>query len=113
MIPDLKARLRSYADAFGAEDEEIHPSMIANGEAYDFLVSRIPLLDCPDRTIEKTYYYRWWTLRKHWKDTPDGHILTGYQIHFITDLSQNQYFPVIKRQNFLSFCREYERFDII
>jgi len=39
---------------------------------------RIPLLDCPDKTIEKTYYYRWWTLRKHWKETPDGHILTEF-----------------------------------
>ena len=78
MIPDLKAKLRAYADAFSADDEEIHPSMIPNSGAFDFLASRIPLLDCPDGTIEKTYYYRWWTLRKHWKDTPDGHILTEF-----------------------------------
>ena len=78
MIPDLNAKLRSYVDSFNAEDMELNPSMIPNGEAYEFLAPRIPLLDCPDETIEKTYYYRWWTLRKHWKATPDGHILTEF-----------------------------------
>lgn len=78
MIPDLDAKLCRYVDLFNAEDEEIHPSMIPNAEAYDWLAPRIPLLDCPDKTIERTYYYRWWTLRKHWKETPDGHILTEF-----------------------------------
>ena len=78
MLPDLKARLNGYIAAFNADDEEIHPSMIPNGDAFDWLAPRIPLIDCPDKTIEKTYYYRWWTLRKHWADTPYGHILTEF-----------------------------------
>lgn len=78
MIPDLKSRLYEYVAGFNADDEEIHPSLIPNRDAYDYLSSRVPLLECPDKTIEKTYYFRWWTLRKHWKDTPDGHILTEF-----------------------------------
>ena len=78
MIPNLKSRLYEYVAGFNADDEEIHPTLIPNRDAYDYLSSRVPLLECPDKTIEKTYYFRWWTLRKHWKDTPDGHILTEF-----------------------------------
>ncbi len=80
MMPDLKARLADYVAAFNADDEELCPQTIDNANACDYLAGEIPLLDCPDKTIEKTYYYRWWTLRKHWKDTPRGHILTEFQV---------------------------------
>ncbi len=78
MIPDLRLKLSEYVDEFNAEDEEIHPSVISNTDAFEWLSSRVPLLDCPDKTIEKTYYFRWWTLRKHWAETPYGHILTEF-----------------------------------
>jgi hypothetical protein len=78
MFPDLNARLKDYIESFNADDCEIHPSMIPNDRAFDWLAPRIPLIDCPDKAIEKTYYYRWWTLRKHWADTPYGHILTEF-----------------------------------
>ena len=78
MLPDLKSKLRAYTAAFCADDDEMYPSMIPNEEAYDYLATRIPLLDCPDKAIEKTYYFRWWTLRKHWKKTQRGHILTEF-----------------------------------
>ena len=54
----------------GADDDELYSQEIPDSSAYDFLSDRIPLLDCPDKNIEKTYYFRWWTLRKHWKNTP-------------------------------------------
>ena len=38
----------------------------------------IPLLDCPDKDIEETYYFRWWTFRKHIKQTPDGFVITEF-----------------------------------
>lgn len=78
MLPELKKRLGDYVASFNADDVEYYPPMISNEDASEYLGSHIPLLDCPDKTIEKTYYYRWWTLRKHWKDTPDGHILTEF-----------------------------------
>ena len=78
MLPDLKAKLSAYADAFNAADNELYAELIPNSGACGWLAEGIPLLECPDKTIEKTYYFRWWTLRKHWKDTPDGHILTEF-----------------------------------
>ena len=78
MLPDLMTRLRNYVDEFNAQDEELYPQTIDNAGAFDYLARQIPLLDIPDKVIEKTYYYRWWTLRKHWKTTPEGHILTEF-----------------------------------
>ena len=75
---DLKTRLSQYVDMFNAEDDELYPQLITNDKAYDYLAEQAPLIDVPDKTIEKTYYYRLWTLRKHWKNTPDGHILTEF-----------------------------------
>ena len=69
---DLKTRLSQYVDMFNAEDDELYPQLITNDKAYDYLAEQAPLLDIPDKMIEKTYYYRLWTLRKHWKNTPDG-----------------------------------------
>lgn len=78
MIPDLRKKLEVYVDGFNSDDEEIHPQAVTNEYACDYLAKQIPLLDCPDETIERTYYYRWWTLRKQWKETPAGHILTEF-----------------------------------
>ncbi|MBR5679992.1 MAG: hypothetical protein IKX19_05000 [Clostridia bacterium] len=77
-LPDLKAKLSAYVDAFNTADEELYTELIPNRDAFAYLADQIPLLECPDKTIEQTYYFRWWTLRKHWKDTPDGHILTEF-----------------------------------
>ena len=78
MAEDLKARLYDYVSAFNAEDDELYPQLVTNDRAYEYLAEQAPLLDIPDKTIERTYYYRLWTLRKHWKETPDGHILTEF-----------------------------------
>lgn len=78
MIPDLIHMLNHYIDEFNRTDEEIYPQEIPNRDAFDYLAEQIPLLDCPDPVIERTYYYRWWTFRKHWKSTPRGHILSEF-----------------------------------
>ena len=77
-LPDLTGRLRDYVEAFNARDEELYRNDIANAEAFAYLKDNTPLLDCPDKELETTYYFRWWTLRKHWKTTPAGHILTEF-----------------------------------
>ena len=78
MLPDLKQKLHQYVSRFAAVDEEINPQAIRNDQAYSFLAEQIPLLDCPDQEMEQTYYFRWWTFRKHWKETPAGHVLTEF-----------------------------------
>jgi len=78
MLPDLQTKLKTYVDSFNARDEELTPQAVNNAKAYAFLAQQIPLLDCPDADIERTYYFRWWTLRKHWKETPHGHILSEF-----------------------------------
>ncbi len=72
------ADFKHYVDSFNANDQELYPGYITNGETWDFLKDRIPLFECPDKDIETTYYFRWWTYRKHIKQTPDGFIITEF-----------------------------------
>lgn len=74
----MRQKLRTYVDRFNREDEECYQQLIPNCQALDYLASQIPLLDCPDPQLEEIYYFRWWTLRKHWKNTEKGHILTEF-----------------------------------
>ena len=62
---DLTARVRAYVDEFAATHVEWMTNAIPDSAAADFLVNGVPLFECPDRQIETTYYYRWWTFRKH------------------------------------------------
>lgn len=74
-IDELK--LQTYVEQFNADDEELY-SNITNEEAYDFLKNNIPLFECPDIDFERTYYFRWWTYRKHIKHTDDGYVITEF-----------------------------------
>jgi len=69
--------LKKHVEQFNADDEELY-SNIPNAKAFEFLAPNIPLLDCPDKDIERTYYFRWWTYRKHVKKTPDGFVITEF-----------------------------------
>ncbi|MEO5892916.1 MAG: glycosyl hydrolase family 65 protein [Ferruginibacter sp.] len=68
----------SYIGQFNKDDNEIYLEYFSNDSAWSFLKSNIPLLDCPDKNIELTYYFRWWTFRKHLKQTPDGFIISEF-----------------------------------
>jgi len=70
--------LRAYVDKFNKADNELYKGFISNADAWDFLKNNIPLLDCPDKNIEETYYFRWWTYRKHIKKTKDGFVVTEF-----------------------------------
>ena len=67
-----------YIERFNADDRETFSEAIANVRAWEFLSANIPLLDCPDKELEKTYYFRWWTFRKHLKQTPVGWVITEF-----------------------------------
>src|SRR6185436_7021230 len=73
-----KEKLKQYVDYFNSIDTETVKNYVTNDKAYDWLASNIPLFECPDTTIEKIYYYRWWAIRKHLKETPDGFVFTEF-----------------------------------
>ena len=52
--------------------------MIPNYAAAEFLAQNIPLFECPDNTITRAYYFRWWTYRKHLRKTPSGWVVTEF-----------------------------------
>ncbi|MGA2499473.1 MAG: glycosyl hydrolase family 65 protein [Tepidisphaeraceae bacterium] len=75
----LKAdTLRKYVETLNKNDRELFPQHIPNAAALEFLKKNIPLLDCPDKEIEEIYYFRWWTFRKHIKQTPDGFVMSEF-----------------------------------
>ncbi|MGB7156798.1 MAG: glycosyl hydrolase family 65 protein [Tepidisphaeraceae bacterium] len=69
---------KHYVDAFNAADVEMSVNLIPNAAAWDWMSENVPLFACPDETIERIYYYRWWTFRKHVKQTPKGIIITEF-----------------------------------
>ncbi|MDI9861173.1 MGH1-like glycoside hydrolase domain-containing protein [Flectobacillus roseus] len=71
--------LATAVERYNALDkEEAVINFIPNAQSYNWLAQNIPLLDCPDSLIQEIYYYRWWALRKHLKQTPDGFIFTEF-----------------------------------
>jgi hypothetical protein len=80
-----KQDYKLYIDRFNRQDiQNLHVDvipetrMIRNEDAWAFLEKNIPFFDCPDKEIEEVYYYRWWTFRKHIKQTPDGYVITEF-----------------------------------
>lgn len=69
--------LKKYVDQFNADDEELY-AHIPNKDAFAFLEKNIPLFECPDNDFERTYYFRWWTYRKHVRKTSDGYVITEF-----------------------------------
>lgn len=67
-----------YISYFNATDNELYKQFIPNAEAEEFLKQNIPLFECPDKELEKTYYFRWWAYRKHIKKTPEGYVISEF-----------------------------------
>ena len=70
--------LKRYVEQFNAVDVEEGVNTIHNKDAYGFLLDNIPLFECPDEDFKRTYYYRWWTYRKHLRNTTDGWVVTEF-----------------------------------
>lgn len=71
-------KLEEYVAFFNKMEKEDVVNYVDNEASYDWLKENIPLLDVPDSILEQTYYYRWWTFRKHLKNTPDGFVFTEF-----------------------------------
>ncbi|RYD79701.1 MAG: glycoside hydrolase [Sphingobacteriales bacterium] len=74
----LKAKLKDYVEYFNSIDNEAVKNFVPNAQSYNWLSENVPLLDCPDEVIEKNFYYRWWSFRKHLVKTPEGFIFTEF-----------------------------------
>ena len=70
--------LQGYVETFNRHDNELYSNAFPNAKALEFLQGNVPLFDCPDEDIRRTYYFRWWTYRKHIKQTPDGYVVTEF-----------------------------------
>ena len=64
-LPDTTALLKDYVRTFNAKDEEVYTNAIPNAAAEAFMLANCPRFACPDKDVERTYYFRWWTYRKH------------------------------------------------
>lgn len=77
LVPD--AAVSNYVETFNAHDNELYPQAITNDRAAAFLLKNIPRFACPDADVERTYYFRWWTFRKHIRKTAaGGHVITEF-----------------------------------
>ena len=76
LVPDKTVAV--WFDRFSADDEELYTNAVGNAEATQWALSSIPRFECPDSDIERTYYFRWWTYRKHLKKTPGGWVVTEF-----------------------------------
>jgi hypothetical protein len=71
-------RFRHYVDAFNQRDSEEVVNHIPNAQAWEWMKRNIPFFTCPDAEIEQIYYFRWWSYRKHIKQTPEGFLVTEF-----------------------------------
>lgn len=71
-------KFSQYIDKFNDDDEELYINEYPNHKAKEFLAKNIPLFDCPDESINGTYYFRWWTFRKHIVKSPKGYVITEF-----------------------------------
>ena len=73
-------KLEEYINFFNENDNEIYKNDIDNNHVYDWIKNEIPLFECPDKEIEQTYYFRWWTYRKHIKRADGGYAISEWTI---------------------------------
>lgn len=73
-----KEIFKPYIDRFNEKDNELYIQAIDNASAWMWMAENVPYLDCPDPEILETYYFRWWTFRKHLKHTEDGWVITEF-----------------------------------
>ena len=69
---------RHYVEAFNRDDVERTTNYIDDKSAWEWLRNNIPFFEASDKGLEESYYFRWWTFRKHIKKTPDGFVITEF-----------------------------------
>ncbi len=72
--------LVDYVDYFNRMEPETVQQAIPNAAAQAWLAENIPLFDCPQDNVREIYYFRWWSLRKHLRETPVGFAFTEFLV---------------------------------
>lgn len=75
LTPDA---MRRHVEAFNRHDHTHYGQAVSNEKAADWMAANVPLLDCPDPDFEEIYHFRWWTFRKHIRQTDDGFVITEF-----------------------------------
>jgi hypothetical protein len=63
---------------FNAMEDENVTNSVSNAQSWAWLRQNIPLFECPDAEVEEMYYFRWWSFRKHLRQTPQGFVVTEF-----------------------------------
>ena len=71
---------KHYVDYFNNMEDENIRQAIPNDSAWWWMQQNIPLFECPQQNFEELFYFRWWTLRKHIKKTPQGYVFTEFLV---------------------------------
>ena len=71
---------KHYVDYFNSMEPETIIQAIPNAQSWQWMTQNIPLFDCPQRDFEELWYFRWWTLRKHIRQTPAGYAMTEFLV---------------------------------
>lgn len=69
-----------YVAYFNRMETENIAQAIPNSHAADWMRSNIPYFECPQDNFEEIYYFRWWSLRKHIRQTPRGFAFTEFLV---------------------------------
>ncbi len=69
---------KHHVDFFNTMEPENIVNAIPNDRSWQWMKENIPFFECPDKSFEQIYYFRWWTFRKHLKQTPDGFVFTEF-----------------------------------
>jgi hypothetical protein len=70
-----------YVDLFNKMEDENIVQAIPNAQSWEWMQKNIPLFECPQQNFEEMYYFRWWTMRKHIKQTPSGYAFTEFLVN--------------------------------
>lgn len=70
-----------YAEYFNTMEDENIIQAIPNARASEWMDENIPLFESPQQNFEEMFYFRWWSLRKHIKETPVGYGMTEFLVN--------------------------------
>ena len=86
-----QAAFKHYISHFNSMEDENVTNTISNTDSWAWLQKEIPFFECPDKEVEETYYFRWWSFRKHLVLTPEGWVVT----EFLTPVSHADVFNTV------------------
>lgn len=71
---------KHYADYFNRMEDEPIIQAIPNKDAWAWMEANIPLFACPQDNFEEMWYFRWWSLRKGLRETPQGYVVNEFLV---------------------------------